>query len=315
MQFNSAKINLPELNNLGYTDAAGKDAMDVLQSKKGVLKNPGLVAGVSAGLNFAYYFGQSKRSGISAGVTFSRFNADYQLTSPIVYTFKANDGFNDYRRQIEIDSLREKITYNVFNFPVMYNYRWKLGKEGKEGKKDKMVINLKAGPSLMLFSTTSDYNAFINFGGIYQTDGDQVIYDDFFDETLTSNVFITADSVRFQNSNPGADAVFNQLKANSENYDFANNKNYVGTQKNLTRIAVAFNLAFDAQFSIGKNSPVVFKAGGYLTYAPLPERKEKYIPVNRTSDPFQSIYNSNAKTSYSAYGINLGFVYNFNFKK
>ncbi|HRH50885.1 MAG TPA: hypothetical protein PLP23_19195 [Panacibacter sp.] len=321
IQLNAAKINLPELDNLGYTTDNGKDAMDVLQSKKGVLKNPGLIAGVSGGLNFTHYFGQRKQSGISAGVNFSRFNADYQLASPIVYTFKSNDGFNDYRRQIAIDSLKEKITYNIFNFPVMFNYRLKTGNMYKQGeknpkdKKDKMVINVKAGPSLMLFSATSDYDAFINFGGIYQTNGDQLIYDDFFDESLTSNVFITADSIKFQNSNPGADAVFNQLNANSGNYDFANNKNYKGRQKNTTRAAIALNLAFDAQFSISKNSPLVFKAGGHLTYAPLPERKEKYMPVNRTSDPFQSVYNSNAKTSYSAFGINLGFVYNFNFKK
>jgi len=38
LQFNAAKINLPELNQVGYLDASGKDAMDVLQSKRGSKK-------------------------------------------------------------------------------------------------------------------------------------------------------------------------------------------------------------------------------------------------------------------------------------
>ncbi len=305
LQLNNAKINLPELNELGYVDNAGNNLVDVLQSEKGTLKNPGQVTGVTLGISYAYYFGKAKKQlGISAGISYAAFKADYQLSSKIVYTFKANDGSSDYRRQLKIDTLNEKITYNIFNFPLMFNYRHKWGKYFNN------AINLKAGPSLMLFKNTSDYNAYASIGGIYQTGNGSVIYDNFFDANAISNVFITADSINYQNSNPGADDVFNQLRANADNYDFVNNKNYRGKQKNLTRATVAVNAAIDAQFG-KKDAPIVFKIGLNFIYASLPARSEKYKPLDRTTDTFQSVYNSNAKSSYSAFGFNFGFVWNF----
>lgn len=305
VQLNNAKINLPELNNLGYVDNGGNNLVDVLQSEKGALKNPGQVTGLSAGINYAYYFGKAKKQwGLSVGISYSAFKADYQLLSGIGYTYKANDGTYDYRRQLKIDSLNEKIACNVFNFPLMFNYRRKWGKHFNN------AINFKAGPSLMIFRNTSDYNAYASIGGIYQTGNGSVIYDNYFDPSAISNVFITADSINYQNSNPGADDVFNQLRANSGSYDFANNKNYQGKQMNLTRATVAVNAAIDAQFG-KKDAPIVFKVGFNFVYAPLPERSEKYKPLDRTTDTFQSIYNSNAKSSYTAFGFNFGFVFNF----
>lgn len=304
LQMNDAKINLPELNQLGYIDESGNDAMDVLQSKKGVLKNPGTAAGINIGADFSYFFGKTKRrSGISIGLSYSRFKADYELTSPVMYTFKSFDGTDFYRRQITIDSLKEVITYSIFNFPVMFNYRMYLDNQNKSS------INIKLGPSLMLLSANSNYNAQVSFGGLYQTDGENVVYTDLFDNGSTYNFFITADSINAQNPNPGADAVFNKLKENSANYDFADNKHYEGKQKNSLRATIAFNLAIDLQKQIGKNWGLQF--GAHFIYANLPERSEKYKPIDKTTDQFNSIYNSTAKTHYSAYGLNLGFVYNF----
>jgi hypothetical protein len=237
---------------------------------------------------------------------FSNFTADYELAEPVVYTFKSSDGTDFYRRQITIDSLKENIRYTVFNFPIMYNYRLFFGKSNKEYPS---WFNFKIGPSVMLFNTISDYNANISFGGLYQTDGDGIVYTDPFDNGSTYNFFITADSINAQNPNPGADDVFNKLKANSETYDFADNKNYQSEQKNETRIALALNAGFDLQKQLNEN--FAFKMGAHFMYAPLPERKEKYKPIDKTSDEFQSVYNSTAKTSYSAFGINIGLVYRF----
>lgn len=310
LQLNSAKINLPELNNLGYVDEAGKDAMDVLQSQKGVLKNPGLAAGLFAGGNFTHYFGKDKRQiGISVGFTYARFNADYQLTTPVVYTYKSNDGVNDYRRQVTIDSLKEGIKYNILNFPVLFNYRWHFGKEDITDGKKKWVINVKAGPSLMLFNATSSYNAYISFGGLYQTDANGITYNDLFDTAAISNVYITADRIITRNPDRPADEVFKELHDADAGYDFADSKNYLDTKKNASRITVAINLAFDMQRQI--SDAWAFKFGAHIVYAPLPERKEKYIPADKTTDPYLSIYNSNAKSNYSAFGFNAGFVYNF----
>jgi hypothetical protein len=306
-QMNAANINLPELNQLGY------DVVDVLQSQKGALKNPGLTGGLTAGINYAYYFGHgTRKNGISVGLTYSGFTADYELTEPIVYTFKSMDEAGDpYRRQIKIDSLKESITYHIFNIPVMYNLRGYYGKYGKKKNNNDLRswFNFQAGPSLMIFHTTSDYNAHISFGGLYQTDGQKIIYTDPFDNSDTYNFFLTADSINAQNPNPGADTIFNQLKANADHYDFANNKSYVGTQKNPMRLAVAINLGFDLQQQISE--ALAFKIGAHFVYAPLPGTNEKYKPIDKTTDPFQSIYNSNAKSSYSAFGLTAGIVCRF----
>ena len=305
LQFNSPKINLPELNDLGYRDVSGKDAIDVLQSKKGVLQDPGIVTGIYAGGDFTYYLGKRKQTGISAGFTYAGFTALYKLTEPIIYTYKSFDGINDYRRQVTIDSLNEKIKYNVFNFPVLFNYRLYAGKGNK------CVLSFKAGPSLMLFRNTSDYNATIDFGGLYQVDTiseDAITYYDHFDPGSTWNVYITSAGINTQNTAPGAANVFSQLYTNSNNYDFASHKNYRG-QLNLTTATVAFNLAVDVKRQIG--SGLFIKVGAHLVYAPLFEKNEKYIPINKTSDTYNSIYNSSARSSYSAFGMYVGLAYDF----
>jgi len=304
LQLHFAKINLPGLNQLGYRDQSGKDAMDVLQSKKGILKSPGGLPGVYAGGNFTFFFGQKrKQRGISLGFTYSRFTAEYQLTDPMVYTFKSSDSVNFYRRQITINSLKESINYNIFNFPVMFNYRLHFGKENKS------VINLKAGPSLMLLTNVSNYNAVINFEGLYQIDTirkNSITYYDHFDRGSTYNVFFTSDSINSANPNPGANHVFQQL--NSKSYDFANNKNYNGKQ-NLKRLIVAYNLDIDIQHKISEG--LTIKAGAHLVYASSAERKDKYKPIDKTTDEYQSIYNSTAKSSYRALGVSVGFVNTF----
>jgi hypothetical protein len=305
LQQNSAKINLPGLNNLGYRDAEGKNAMDVLQSQKGALQNPSNASGIYAGGDFTWYFGKRKQTGISAGFTYSGFKAEYILTEPAVYTFKASDGVNDYRRQITINSLDEEIAYNVFNFPVLFNYRLKVGTGSRS------VLSLKIGPSLMLFKNTSAYDATIDFGGLYQVDSitkNAIQYYDYYDPGSSWNVVVTSAGINTQNTNPGATDVFSKLYTASNGYDFAENKNYSG-KENLSRTAVAFNFGVDFNQKI--SDQLFIKLGLHLTYAPLFESNEEYIPINKTSDTYNSIYNGSAKSSYSAYGLSLGFVYDF----
>jgi hypothetical protein len=236
----------------------------------------------------------------------------------MIYTFKSTDGINNYRRQVSVNSLTEEISYRTFNIPVMLSYRIKSGLfgENKFGEK-KLVINLKTGPSVMIFQNTSDYNARINFGGLYQVDSirqDAVTYYDYFDEGSRWNILLTPESINAQNTNPGDVAVFSQLNSASAGYDFASNKNYRENQE-LSRSAIAFNFACDLQYDITKakeqENGLAVKFGLYFVYAPLPERKEKYMPAYKTSDSFNSIYNSTAKSVYSAFGIDAGFVYSF----
>lgn len=311
VQMNLASINLSALNHLGYVDRSGSSATDVLQSKKGTLKNPGLRPGIYAGGNYTYYAGRVQRDiGISIGVNFTAYFADYVLDEPVMYTFKSYDSVNDYRRRVTIDSLNESIRYNIFNFPVMLSYRFYLGKEDPAGKKQrKSVMNIKAGPSLMVFNTTSEYDAFISFEGLYQTNENGIIYKDPFVDGDSYNVYFTADSIRAQNPNRPAEDVFRELRNNNANYDFADSKNFRGKQKNKSRLTVGFNLDINLQRQISTDWS--FKFGLQAVYAPLPERKDKYIPINKTTDSYNSIYNSTAKSSYTAFGLHAGLVYKF----
>jgi hypothetical protein len=69
---------------------------------------------------------------------------------------------------------------------------------------------------------------------------------------------------------------------------------------------VAANFSFGLQREISQGLAV--KVGFHMMYAPLFERTEKYIPVNKTSDTYNSLYKSSAKSSYSAFGVNVGVV-------
>lgn len=313
IQMNFAAINLPELNQLGYVDGSGNNATDILQSKKGSVQNPGLRAGIYTGGNFTFYLGdKKKKNGISLGITYTKFFADYQLTEPVIYTFKSNDNNNDYRRRVTIDSLSESIRYNVFNFPVMFSHRFKynLGKLGLvNSEMGNVEFNFQFGPSLMVLNAESEYDASISFEGLYQTDENGIIYKDPFDDGDTYNVYFTAEELQARNPNRTAEDIFRELRNNNVNYDFADSKNFRGKQKNDSRITFGLNLVFNGQYHISDNWS--FKAGLQAVYAPLPERNEKYIPIDKTTDPYNSIYNSSAKSSYSAFGLNAGLVYNF----
>ncbi len=299
LQLNSAKINLPELNNLGYRDESGNDAVRVLESKKGLLKNPRLLPGLYGGGDITYYFGRRKKIGLSVGFTYTSFKANYELTEPINYTFKSSDGVDFYRRQIIISNLSEEIDYSVINLPVMYNYR---------GRLFKLLVNFKAGPSLMLFNNRSDYNAIVDIGGIYQVDPNEnkIVYDPFFDPVSIYNVYVTTQGINNQSTDPGAANVFSQLSG--KNYDFISNGNYRGKKK-LYRTTVGFNVDLEGQNNI--NGQLAIKVGVHVVYAPLFTKTEKYKPIDKSTDEFRSIYNSSAKSSYSAFGMNVGIICNF----
>lgn len=314
LQLNAAKLNLPELNQLGYQNTGGGDATDVLQSKKGNIKNPGWVTGIFAAVSYTYYFGEKGKyktnKGISFGVSYSGFNADYQLSEPTVYTFKSSDGVNDYRRRVTIDSLRERIKYNIFNFPVMFSYRkYIFNKEKPEEKQNRSILNLKAGPSFMIFNTSSEYNAFISFEGLYQTDDNGVIYNPLFDVKSSYNVYFTADSLQKRNPGRSAEEVFRDLNNANKGYDFADSKNFRGKQKNDPRLTIGLNFVVDFQHKLSDLWSL--RAGFHGVFAPVPGHKDNYKPIDKTTDPYSSVYNSNAKSTYAAIGASVGLCYKF----
>jgi hypothetical protein len=302
LQFNSAIIGLPELDELGYADAT-----DVLQSQQGSIKNPDPSMGVYVTGDFAYFFGKNaKRAGVSIGFSFAAFVANYELETPIIYTYKSSDGTDLYRRQITVSSLTEKMQYNVITIPVQFNYRFRMA------TMKNWVIQLKGGPSLILLKALTNYNATIDVGGIYQIDTvnkDRITYYDFFDKNSTANVYLTSSGINQQASNPGAAAVFDQLNSIG-NYDFAASKNF-RDQSTSSRVTFAFNFSLDGQYRKSKNSPMAIEAGFHFVYAPSTGSKEKYTPIERTTDEYNSIFNSNGQSMYFAYGLHVGLVYDF----
>ncbi len=307
LQSNNAMIGLPPLDQLGYQDASGNDATDVLESSEGSLKNSAPSLGVFAGGNFTLFLGRNARkTGISIGLGFTRFVTTYELGKPIVYTYKSNDGSDDYRRQISISSLHEKMSYSVFNFPVQFNYRMKMG------EKKNWVMQLRGGPSLLFLQSSTDYNTTMDIGGIYQIDtvsGDRVTYYDHFDRNSTWNVFLTTSGINKQSTTSSAAAVFDGLQR-AGGYDFVAGKVYRDQQK-LSRLSYALNFSWDAQYKKSQDSPLSLKAGLHVTYGPSTGSSDKYKIVDRSADEYNSIFNSNGPSYYLAYGITLGMVYDF----
>ena len=172
-------------------------------------------------------------------------------------------------------------------------------------------MNIKAGPSFMMFKNTSDYNATVGFGGIYQVDTvsrNRFTYYPFLNTNSTYNVYLTSAAINNQNSSPGASGVFSQLAG--KGYDFAANKNFRDKQQ-LSRTVIAFNISLNGQFRKNKDNPLALQWGIHGVYAPVKTPGEQYKPIDKTTDPFNSIFNTSGKLSYMAYGANLGLVYHF----
>lgn len=304
-QVNSAKMNLPELDKLGY------NSLDFNQSSKGALKSPGLIISPIVGTDFAYFFGKKKkRAGISLGISYTGFAATYEVTDAAVYTFKSNDGQDDYRRRITLNNgSREEIDYTILNLPVLFKYRDFFGKGNPDRKLYKWNWEFSAGPSFIMFNNTAKYNSNIDFEGMYQVDTinqDAVTYYDYFDNASTWNVLLTADDINQQDSIPGAGAVFGLL--NDHGYDFAFGKNYTGQDKKASRSSIAFNGRFDVCHRFDEKGNVAIKFGASICAAPLPDQSSGYELIDKTSDPYNSIYNSNAKSVYFSYGLNAGII-------
>ncbi|MBE7170253.1 MAG: hypothetical protein INR73_06670 [Williamsia sp.] len=322
LQSGPVNIALPGPEGLGYLygGANAVDANPVLFNK-GTLRNPGNRLAVYGGGSFTHYFGQKrKRIGISIGLTYSAVSADYWLEDSIVYTYRTSDGIQDYRRQITIKGggtvdgkwkKIEEIKYGIFNLPVMFNFRSNLDKNHK------LVLNLRAGPSLMVFRNTSYYNAIIDFGGLYQLNGYSLVYD----SSSPYNIYFTSAYIRDRNRLAGNNSpnapndIFNKLDSikylapgGLSYLDFASDKPFNGNQ-DMTRFAVAANLNIDFHYKVSEG--LTIKLGPHIVYASYLPAKTKYKPIDRTTDEYQSIYKGNAKSNYSAYGVSLGFVYDF----
>ncbi|MBK9731645.1 MAG: hypothetical protein IPO83_10245 [Chitinophagaceae bacterium] len=304
-QLNSTQLNMPEPDQLGYNE------VDLIESQKGSLSNPGFSISPVIGVDLSYFFGKRKKNfGISIGANYTKFTTTYEVTAPAVYVFKSNDGTNDYRRVVTLEEgSKEDLTYRIADFPLYFKYR-KIILPKDPARFYKWEIEFSAGPSFMLFTNSSKYNSTVDFEGLYQVDSinkNDFTYYNNFDYSSTWNVFMTADSINAQSQTPGAQAVFDML--NEAGYDFASGKKYNGETKNFTRSNIAFHAKFDACYNFNDNDRFAFKFGANVVFAPMADKSSGYTFVDKTTDAYKSIYEGNAKSNYFAFGASAGLVF------
>ena len=305
---NDAGLNMPSLDLLGYNET------DVLQSSEGKLESPGLIFSPVFGADIAWYFGKKKkRAGIALGISYTGFSADYRVTEDAIYTFKANDGQDDYRRRVTLqEGSTETIDYKIINVPLLFRYRDMFGKKKTDKESFKWSWEFSIGPSYIAFNNSAKYNANIDIEGIYQVDTitqDAVTYYDYYNESSTWNILLTANAINEQDSVPGANAVFDLL--NNNGYDFATGKNYTGETSNADRNGFALNAMFDVAYKLDDKGKLALKFGAAGCIAPLSDESSGYQLVDTTTDPYNPLYNSKAKSVYYSFGIHGGLVFNF----
>lgn len=303
VRLNSCPLKLPEPDKGGYS------SVDMNESKKGSLKNPELISSTVFGADISYYTGSIKKKGISLGVNYTSFIVSYIVADNAVYTFKSNDGSNDYRRRVTLkQGSEEKLNYQVLNFPLLLKYRGRFNKSDREKKS---FYEFSAGPSLVYFKNKSDYNVNIAFEGLYQVDTinkDQFKYYDYFDNGSTWNVLLTSAGINHQSSNPGVDSLYNQLFNADNRYDFAASKNYTGADRKAVRLSVAVNANADFYYQV-RNMAIRF--GAAIVVARSLNSISDYAPMDKTSDNYNSFFRSKASSVYISYGLNFGFSLGF----
>lgn len=311
LQINSCDLNLTSLKNLGYNQ------VDLNQSSEGSLTNPGLNISPVYGGDISWYFiSKTRNAGISVGLNYTTFSATYRFNGSAIYTYKAYDGVNDYRRRITIaNGSEESIKYHVLDFPILFKYRNRFGKPdttktilNQTDKELKWSWEVSFGPSIIYFNNTSNYNVNINFEGLYQIDtltkSQITYYDDYYDNQSPYNLELTGQGLNNQSLLPGADTVFNFLNANG--YDFAYNKNFSGQDKKANRISIAINANFNVNYKATESLSLKF--GISILAAPLPNRSEGYEPIQNTTDTYKSFYQSKTNSFYMTGGLNAGII-------
>ena len=305
LQANSVTLKMPALDQLGYE-------MDQTLSTPGSLSDTGLIISPLFSADLAWFFNKSKRMGLSIGISNALFNSTYKIKDSAVYTFKAFDGNDYYRRRITLKhGSSETINYSILNFPLLLKYRYRSSKLTANHTIPNWYLEFSAGPSLLLFNTTSKYNANLDFEGIYQVDTatNSFVYTDF-DPSSTLNVWFTEEAINEQAGYENAAAIFASL--NEAGYDFALDQNKSGTAKNKGKFGVAFNASVDACYKFDDNGRLAFKFGANVLFAPsLPGQTEPYKLVDKTSDTYNPIYNGQPTSTYMAFGIHAGLVLEF----
>ncbi|MEP7171050.1 MAG: thrombospondin type 3 repeat-containing protein [Bacteroidota bacterium] len=308
LQMNQTYLKMPEspIENPAHPlDEQGK----IPGSAK--IVNPTFKGGLYFNANIAYYFGKqnNKTKGISLGVSFMNYQADYGLNG-IKYVFKESDGVQEYHRIITIhDNSTENLSFNIINVPLLFKYKARFS--------GKWAFELGAGASFIYFySAQAKHDIYYDAEGAYQYTslaadnnyrteydiskigtGDQT--HDFILQYDIINGYDGNTNILFDKLLPGADPV----------YDFGLNKRDHPDKRVSSKDhnGIGADATADLFYHVGPKTAI--KLGFTFIYAPsIVTQKRSYTMIDKTTDPYTSIYDSNGKSKYTSFGLNFGII-------
>jgi hypothetical protein len=294
---------MPDLSQVGYNNLF----KSVSNSGKIERLKP-FSFGIAISADIAFYFGKNKQSrnkGISIGVIATPFKSSFNITGA-KYVFQSNDGESDYRRIITLVSDTETVNFNILNFPLMFKYKGRFGQ--------KWAYELSAGPSFLLISGFSYQQTTFNFEGVYGSDVTKENYVQSKNDWLLTDAAITKSKGNTQDLfNKLANSNSQELIDAGKGYDFKMNDRISTTEKTKisSRTGFAFNAAADVFYHIGPKTAI---KGGFVFYtAPSVSNSnaDKYQMVDKSSrynGKYNSVFNSQAKLNYSAFGLFVGLI-------
>jgi hypothetical protein len=256
--------------------------------------------------NVGYYFGKTsnKTKGISVGVSFSHYSADYNVGGLTIFYRNTQPGSGDGFYH-QIDSLStaavEEVDFSLLNFPLMFRYKTKFSQ--------KMAVELAAGPSLFLLSASSKlHNGAVDYGMIYEYDqsGNNKYTNGGYRASATDWVVTRAYLLsQGQGTAQAADYADNLF---SKGYNVGLNQPVTRTESIKSRSSLGLNATVDLFYHLGPKTAV--KLGVNYVQSTTKGKNNNYRMVDSRSDniKYTSVVASDIESKYTAFGFSVGLI-------
>jgi hypothetical protein len=333
--FSNTNLSLGNLSETGYKNLKRGSPEDASQ---GTITNGKYQFGYNLNGLIGYYFGKTKgnkNKGISLGIMWTNYTADYTLNG-VKYYFGEADPYNlsddnpKYEKRITLrDNAKETIQYNYFSFPILFKIKDKFEKIPK------LAWELGFGPSILYSrATLREVNATVDFEGVYQVDKNGNLD---YDPSHTKSDYdirligseIESKIKNGNNETPSVDELFAAYRQNGldVNRGVSFNDNYVDVASQ--KISYALNLTGDLFYHISAKAAVkigfaFFYGPGFKNKSTQANEGSNYMMIvkdesgdnqklfnndNGSGGAYNSIYNSAIKQSFISFGINTGLIF------
>ena len=255
---------------------------------------------------------------MSFGFSFTSYTTTYNISGEPIY-YKGTDVENhDYHQILRLKDGSEDLKFTIWNFPIMLRYKKKFG--------ESLAGEIAAGPSLLsIGSQLKSINATeIRFEAIYQYDSisGNLFTGATYNQTYTPTIndwLITEDHINSETEiNNLHQSGYNVGKAVSPSFNDISN-----------RLGLAVNVTIDIFYHINQNTALKFGVSYIQQFSQFNHNNDDYMlasikttessstgkPTYSSEYTYDSVYNSNIKSNYSAFGINAGIIIGLNIKK